>query len=98
IANHLPKQDMDGLVKWPGLCIFGKRRRPGLITLDETCSAASMTGYSHLRTRWQYSLYDSPKRSVIKFSSNGICRKLIKRKKTIGGIRKNSDSAKKKSP
>jgi hypothetical protein len=55
-------------------------------------------GYTHLRSGWQYSAYDWPKRLAIKFSSNGICRKLIKRRKTIGGMRKNGDFVRKKTP
>src|SRR5258708_19442482 len=52
--------------------------------------------HSHLRTRRWYSVYGSPKCSVINFSSNGIKRKFIKKKKTTGGIRKKADFVKKK--
>src|SRR4029077_20961311 len=52
--------------------------------------------HSHLRTRRWYSVYGSPKCSVINFSSNGIRRKFIKEKKTTGGIRKKADFVKKK--
>src|SRR5258708_35458221 len=52
--------------------------------------------HSHLRTRRWYSVYGSPKCSVINFSSNGIRRKLIKKKKTTGGMRKKADFVKKK--
>src|SRR5258708_31356751 len=52
--------------------------------------------HSHLRTRRWYSVYGSPKCSVINFSSNGIKRKFIKKKKPTGGIKKKANSVKKK--
>src|SRR5258708_35768356 len=52
--------------------------------------------HSHLRTRRRYSVYGSPKCSVINFSSNGTRRKFMEKKKTTGGMRKKADFVKKK--
>jgi hypothetical protein len=74
----------------------GKNLRGGAGLLSVSPSGTRWTtpmraGYSQRRTRWRYSVYDLPKCSVIKFSSKGICRKFIRRKKTTGGMRKKSD-------